>query len=219
MQIHLKNWIYSLLTLLVTAGLVQANLEGSGAGISPGIVDEVPPNPATLSSVIQRGLLTTGPSPSLVLNQGYFAYQSANEAYSALIKSQQTTCQGCTVIRYIAFREHNTRNYLTPNGLFLGLVNGPPGPNQLMTAQQNVDGTWSFKTKDNLYVSHNTAYSYITMAAGIGMGERFYLERKGDWMYVESAFNYRYFWTISHGTVLYELNKASRLVMEVWPDL
>jgi hypothetical protein len=68
-------------------------------------------------------------------------------------------------------------------------------------------------------VSLNTAFSYLTLNSQLSVGERFYMERSKDWIYVESANSYRYFWTASNGIALYAMNSAARFVMEVWPML
>lgn len=130
-------------------------------------------------------------------------------------------CDSCNVLKGVSFRQYGTKFYLTAdNSYYLSLKRGEsPSPAQLFTARQNADCTWSFRSADGLYVSLNTAFSYLTLSSQLSVGERFYMERSRDWIYVESASNYRYFWTASNGIALYAMNSAARFVMEVWPML
>ena len=68
-------------------------------------------------------------------------------------------------------------------------------------------------------MSLDTAQSHIVLVDRLGMKERFYMERKGAWIYIQSALSYRYYLTVGSSLGMFEMNRASRLVMEVWPDL
>jgi len=59
----------------------------------------------------------------------------------------------------------------------------------------------------------------LSLSSNLGAGERFYMERNQDWIYIESANSYRSFWTVSNGIAIYGMNQAARFVMEVWPTL
>jgi hypothetical protein len=169
--------------------------------------------------VLKNDILTTNPTATPSQNIGYFDYTTANTAFSAVSQISRR-CNGQNIITYVAFRQYSTQYYLTPNLYFLSLLqSASPAPQQLFTAYQNIDCTWSFKTSDGFYLSLNTAFSYLTLSSILSAGERFYLERKQDWIYIESANSYRYFWTVTNGIVLINLNSASRFVMEMWPNL
>ena len=45
------------------------------------------------------------------------------------------------------------------------------------------------------------------------------MERKGKYVYIQSAMNYRYYWTSKNGIGMFAVNQASRFVVEVWPIL
>ena len=51
------------------------------------------------------------------------------------------------------------------------------------------------------------------------MKERFYLERKDSFIYIQSALNYRIYVNVINGIGMFGINRASRFVMEVWPEL
>jgi hypothetical protein len=172
-----------------------------------------------MSNILKNDILTTNPTASPTLNTGYYDYNTANTAFSALSQMGRR-CPGQSTLSYIAFRQYSTQFYLTPNLYFLSLLqNTSPSQQQLFTGIQNIDCTWSFKTNDGFYLSLNTAFTYLTLSSSLSLGERFYLERKQDWLYVESANSYRYFWTVTNGIVLTNMNSASRFVMEVWPAI
>ena len=43
------------------------------------------------------------------------------------------------------------------------------------------------------------------------------MERKEDWIYIQSANSYRMFWIAKNNRGSYGLNQAARWVMELWP--
>ena len=118
-------------------------------------------------------------------------------------------------------REHNTSLYMTSNHFFISFLKGSDGPlpSQIFTAVQNPDCTWSFKDNKGKYISLDTNQPYIMLVDRLGMKERFYMERKGAWIYLQSALSYRYFVTVGSSLGMFEANRASRFVMEVWPEL
>lgn len=181
--------------------------------------DQIPPNTFTDSSQLQNQPSTTSPQASSILNNGYYNYQAATAAYSSLSQLNKV-CNAQNQLKFVAFRQHSTQFYLTPNTYFLSLLQAnSPNRNQLFIASQNIDCTWSFQTSDGLYLSVNTAFNYLTLSPSLSSDTRFYLERSSDWLYVESASSYRYFWTASNGILLMNFNQASRFLMEMWPDL
>jgi len=196
-----------------------SSTSSSGTNTPSNNADPIAPNPSTLSNILKKDLSTTNPTATPNLNTGFYEYNTANTAFSA-VSQISNRCNGQTTITYVAFRQYSTQFYMTPNLYFLSLIqNTSPNQQQLFTAIQNIDCTWSFKTNDGLYLSLNTAFSYLTLSSTLSVGERFYLERKQDWIYIESANSYRYFWTATNGIVLVTMNFASRFIMEVWPNL
>lgn len=189
----------------------------SGSSTSPN--DPIPPNSFTQSNLLKNDALTTNPTSTPNLNAGYYDYNTATTAFTAYSQIGGG-CNGQNSLSYVAFRQYATSFYMTPNMYFISLLqNSSPNPQQLFTAIQNIDCTWSFRTSTGLYLSLNTAFSYLTLSTSLSIGERFYLERKQDWIYVESANSYRYFLTATNGIVLVNMNQASRFVMEIWPNL
>ena len=108
---------------------------------------------------------------------------------------------------------------MTSNEYFVSFVKGSTGPSssQLFIANQNPDCTWSFKSKNGRYISLDTDFTYLVMKNSIGMKERFYMERKDGFIYLQSALNYRNYINVVNGVGLFGINRASRFVMEVWP--
>lgn len=138
-------------------------------------IDNVSPNPQTLSNSLKSNILTTNPSSSSIFNTGFYNYQTATTAFTSLSQlNGGATCQNS--LKYVAFRQHSTQFYLTPNMYFLSLASSnSPNQQQLFTALRNADNTWSFRTVDGLYLSLNTAFSYVTLSNILSVGERFYL--------------------------------------------
>jgi hypothetical protein len=120
--------------------------------------------------VLKNGALTTNPTASPYLNTGYYDYTTANTAFTA-VSHLGGHCNGQNIISFVAFRQYSTQFYMTPNLYFLSLLlNSSPNQQQLFTAIQNIDCTWSFKTSDGMYLSLNTAFSYLTLSATLSVG-------------------------------------------------
>ena len=81
-----------------------------------------------------------------------------------------------------------------------------------------MDGSWSFETKSGKYLSVLSDIKYVTLSPSWGSFERFYMERKEDYVYIQSGIIYRNFWTIEGQNVLIEMDRATRWVMEMWPE-
>lgn len=146
--------------------------------------DQIPPNLFTNSNQMQNQPSTTSPQASSILNNGYYNYQAATTAYSSLSQLNKV-CNAQNQLKFVAFRQHSTQFYLTPNTYFISLIqSNSPSRAQLFTASQNIDCTWSFQTNDGLYLSVNTAFSYLTLSPSLSSETRFYLERSSDWLYV-----------------------------------
>lgn len=146
--------------------------------------DQVPPSILTDSAQLQKQPSTTNPQASSIINNGYYNYQAATAAYTSLSQLNKV-CNAQNSIKFVAFRQHSTQFYLTPNTYFLSLLQtNSPNRNQLFIATQNIDCTWSFQTSDGLYLSFNSAFSYLTLSPSLSSGTRFYLERNSDWLYV-----------------------------------
>lgn len=137
---------------------------------SSSLSDTVAPNPSTLSSSLKYDTSTTNPTANPSVNTGYYNYLTATTAFTAAAQLNGG-CNGQNKISFVAFRQHSTQFYLTPNLYFLTLLqNTSPSQQQLFTAIQNIDCTWSFKTADGLYISLNTAYSYLTLSSTLSTG-------------------------------------------------
>lgn len=154
-------------------------------------------------------------NPSPIFNSGYFNYQNANSLFQAFLALNQTCFGTSHNIQNVAFKLHNTTTYLTFNQYYFTFNESTNGPSnlQLFGLSQNIDCTWSIKASDGRYVSMNTQSSYLMLSSTIGMYERFYLERKENFMYIESGLFYRNYWTSINGIGMFGLNQASRFVM------
>jgi hypothetical protein len=132
--------------------------------------DLISPNQYTFTNLLKNDALTTNPTASPNLNTGYYNYNTATTAFTAT-SQLGGGCNGQNKISYVAFKQYSTQFYLTPNLYFLTLLqNNSPNQQQLFTAIQNVDCTWSFKTSDGMYVSLNTAFSYLTLSTTLSVG-------------------------------------------------
>ena len=166
-----------------TSTSANTNKNTANPSVAPQ-TDQIPPNTFTDSSQLQNQPSTTSPQASSIINSGYYNYQAATTAYSSLCQLNKV-CNAQNQLKFVAFRQHSTQFYLTPNTYFLSLLQGnSPNRNQLFTASQNIDCTWSFQTSDGLYLSVNTAYNYLTLSPSLSSETRFYLERSSDWLYV-----------------------------------
>jgi hypothetical protein len=128
-------------------------------------------------------------------------------------------CNRCKKFEYFAFRQGNY--YLTAYSTQLRFVSSSsPGNSQLFRGYQQVDGTWAFQSLSNgKYIrarNDNTTIDYQTYA---GAWERWYMERHGNHVHIQSAqFSHRYW--INSGSVLKQLNGgASSVIVEHWPKI
>jgi hypothetical protein len=74
-----------------------------------------------------------------------------------------------------------------------------------------VDGTWSFKSVEDYYISMDINYSYLRLKTEIGITERFYFERKGDNLYLMSAYSDQHYWINNMGIARFTKNGGTRL--------
>ena len=129
-------------------------------------------------------------------------------------------CDQCKKLEYIAFKVG--RYYLTaqPNQLRLQLANSPSN-NQLFTAEQQVDGTWAFKSlTQNRYIRAANNGVTINWQSFVGAWERWYIERHGDHLHIQSAQFVHHWWIFNNNLVLRQLQGgASPLRIEYWPRL
>jgi hypothetical protein len=75
------------------------------------------------------------------------------------------------IINGISFQQSGTNFYLTANQYYISFTQSPtPQPQymQMLTVIQNVDCSWSFKTRDGLYISLNPNYGYLMLNEKIG---------------------------------------------------
>jgi len=90
----------------------------------------------------------------------------------------------------------------------------------LFTAEQQVDGTWAFKSlSQNKYIRASNDGTTINYQSFVGSWERWYIERHGDHVHIQSA-QFTYNWWIFDSFVLKQLNGgASPLKIEYYPKL
>jgi hypothetical protein len=132
--------------------------------------DQITPNSYTLSNLLQSSSLTTNPPASNMLNTGYYDYQTSTTAFTSLSQLKKV-CNGQTQLKFVAFKQYSTQYYVTSNLYFLSLTqNTSPSQQQLFTAIQNIDCTWSFQSGEGLYLSLNTAFSYLVLSQTISSG-------------------------------------------------
>jgi len=75
---------------------------------------------------------------------------------------------------------------------------GVPNSNQIFTIGQKADCTW-YIVNQAKYLSTNTVYSgsWVGAASSIGLNERWYVERSGRNVYVQSAASQYNYWRVS----------------------
>ncbi len=77
-----------------------------------------------------------------------------------------------------------------------------PMNNQLFIAQQQVDGTWAFKSlTQGKYISASNDGFNINYSTNVGPWERWYMERHGNHVHIQSA-QFQYYYWISSGLTL-----------------
>jgi hypothetical protein len=127
-------------------------------------------------------------------------------------------CLRCKSIKYFSFRQ-GTR-YLTAQATNLNFITGTnPTADQLFEGIQNSDKTWSFKASNGRYIRANADLITINYNNAIGLNERFYIERHGNHVHIQSANFYHVYWA-TFGSLLRLLNGgASPYVIEYYPNI
>jgi hypothetical protein len=80
-----------------------------------------------------------------------------------------------------------------------------PAASQLFEGSQNVDGTWSFKAYNGRYIRAFSDLTTINYQNFIGATERWWVERHGNHVHIQSAYYYHNYWISSSG-LLKQLN-------------
>jgi hypothetical protein len=86
---------------------------------------------------------------------------------------------------------------------------------------QNADCTWSFSNSGS-FLSTTTIYSgtWVGPVGSIGANERWYIERSGPYVYIQSAAYQYWYWRASsfpNYFLGYNYGSATRLTMEYYP--
>lgn len=98
-------------------------------------------------------------------------------------------CDRCKSLEYFAFRMGN--RYLTAGSSQLTFnINSGLNPlnSQLFIGEQQVDGTWAFKSlTQGRYIRADSNGATINYQTFVGPWERWYLERHGNHVHIQSA--------------------------------
>jgi len=128
-------------------------------------------------------------------------------------------CNRCKKLEYLAFRQGTL--YLTAFANDLKwMTSSSPSNSQLFLAEQQIDGTWAFKSlSEGKYIRASNDGTTIDWQTFVGPWERWYMERHGSHVHVQSA-QFSHFYWINGGTTLQQLNGgATMLIVEHWPKL
>jgi hypothetical protein len=120
-------------------------------------------------------------------------------------------CSKCQSLKYFSFKTGSS--YLTAQPANLVFVNNPsgsPNANQLFEGIQNADETWSFKANNGKYIRADPNLSSIKYNNIIGLNERWYIERHGNHVHIQSGIYYQYYWANS-GSLLTNLNGGASM--------
>ena len=88
---------------------------------------------------------------------------------------------------------------------------------QLFVGEQQIDGTWAFKSLTaNKYIraDKNGTINYQTY---VGPWERWYMERYGRYVFIQSAAFTHFYWITSGATLKLLDGSASTYIVEHWP--
>ena len=96
-----------------------------------------------------------------------------------------------------------------------------PNASQIFTIGHNADCTWSFSNSGS-YLSTMSVYTgtWVGPVSMIGANERWYIERSGAYVYIQSASSQYWYWRASsypNYFLGYYYGSATRLVMEYYP--
>jgi len=130
-------------------------------------------------------------------------------------------CSRCKKLEYLSFRQGTY--YLTAGiSGFTFVASSSSGPTnaQLFTAEQQIDGSWAFRSlTQGKYIRASNDGVTVNMQTFVGPWERWYMERHGNHVHVQSAQFENYYW-IGSGLVLRQLNGgASSFIVEHWPSI
>lgn len=167
---------------------------------------------------------TTTSSSYYSSSSGSNAFSYANNAWSYLQNLGGSCCNNCTRFCGLAIKLANTSYYLTNKNSWLEFdytYPGSPASNQIFTIGQNADCTW-YISNGGKYLSMISTFSgqWIGLSSTLGFNERWYIERNGAYVYVQSAASQYYYWTTS-GYPWYVLGykwaTAQRFTFEYFP--
>jgi hypothetical protein len=114
-------------------------------------------------------------------------------------------CIRCKLLRYFSVRQG--QYYLTAQSSNLNFVYSlQPSYSQLFEMSQNVDGTWSFKDYNGRYIRAYSDLVSINYHTVIGATERWWVERHGNHVHIQSAYYYHNYWITGAGNILQQLN-------------
>lgn len=128
-------------------------------------------------------------------------------------------CNRCKKLDYFAFRMGN--RYLTANaGDLQWNPATSPANTQLFTAEQQIDGTWAFKSlTQGKYIRADSNGNTINWQTFVGPWERWYIERHGSHVHIQSA-QFQFFYWVNSGPVLRQFRGgASAMIVEHWPAI
>lgn len=109
---------------------------------------------------------------------------------TALFNSQKyfgDMCDRCKKIEYFAFKIG--KGYLTAGSDSLTIqTSSSPTNSQLFIGEQQIDGTWAFKSlSQGKYIRASNDGTTINWQSFVGPWERWYIERHGNHVHIQSA--------------------------------
>jgi hypothetical protein len=164
------------------------------------------------------------PAPPVVSEEKFYytsPFGSANNAWNALQNLGGGCCGNCNKICGFAIKIYGTNRYLTNMGSYYQFrPSSNPNSSQIFTMGQNADCTWSFSNSGS-YLSTSSMYSggWVGPASSIGANARWYIERHGSHVHVQSASSQYYYWSASSFSFFlsYNYGGATMLTMEYYP--
>jgi hypothetical protein len=152
-------------------------------------------------------------------NQGY---SNANNAWNYLQKLKGGCCNNCNNLCGLAIKMYGTNYYLTNKGTYYQFVYTTTSlaSSQIFSIGQNVDCTWSISNAGS-YLSTSSIYSgqWVGPSTTLGTNERWYIERSGLYVYLQSASLQYYYWraSVSPFFLGYSNYYGTRLTFEYYP--
>lgn len=149
-------------------------------------------------------------------------FSDANNAWNYLQRLGGGCCDNCKKICGFGIKIAGTSYYLTNMGTFYRfLLTSNPNSNQIFTLGQNADCTWSISNGGS-YVSTSSIWGapWAGPASSVGTNERWYIERTGAYVVVQSAATQYSYWRASSPNTYFlgvTANWATRLTFEYLP--